>query len=76
AQWPVIAAIGFGALAISLVGVWGIRRRLLRQTHGLRPGELRVMYDHHDAILHSVSEGLIVLDKNGVALVNDEARRL
>ncbi|PRC44620.1 ATP-binding protein, partial [Mycobacterium sp. ITM-2017-0098] len=42
AQWPVIAAIGFGALAISLVGVWGIRRRLLRQTHGLRPGELRV----------------------------------
>ena len=34
------------------------------------------MYDHHDAILHSVSEGLIVLDRNGVALVNDEARRL
>jgi sensor histidine kinase regulating citrate/malate metabolism len=76
AQWPVIAAIGLGALAVSLVGVWGIRRRLLRQTHGLRPGELRVMYDHHDAILHSVSEGLIVLDKDGVALVNDEARRL
>lgn len=34
------------------------------------------MYDHHDAILHSVSEGLIVLDRDGVALVNDEARRL
>ena len=34
------------------------------------------MYEHHDAILHSVSEGLIVLDRNGVALVNDEARRL
>lgn len=76
AQWPVIAAVGVGALAISLVGIWGIRRRLLRQTHGLRPGELRVMYDHHDAILHSVSEGLIVLDGDGVALVNDEARRL
>ena len=76
AQWPVIAAVGVGALAVSLVGVWGIRRRLLRQTHGLRPDELRVMYDHHDAILHSVSEGLIVLDKGGVALANDEARRL
>jgi sensor histidine kinase regulating citrate/malate metabolism len=35
-----------------------------------------VMYEHHDAILHSVSAGLIVLDRNGVALVNDEARRL
>ena len=75
-QWPTIAAVSVGALAISLVGVWAIRRRLLRQTHGLRPDELRVMYEHHDAILHSVSEGLIVLDRDGVALVNDEARRL
>ncbi len=75
-QWTVIAAVGLGALAVSLIGVWGIRRRLLRQTRGLRPDELRIMYDHHDAILHSVSEGLIVLDRDGVALVNDEARRL
>jgi sensor histidine kinase regulating citrate/malate metabolism len=76
AQWPPILAISVAALAISFVGVWAIRRRLLRQTHGLRPDELRVMYEHHDAILHSVSEGLIVLDREGVALVNDEARRL
>jgi sensor histidine kinase regulating citrate/malate metabolism len=76
AQFPTIAAVSVAALAISLVGVWLIRRRLLRQTHGLRPDELRVMYEHHDAILHSVSEGLVVLDRNGVALVNDEARRL
>ena len=75
-QWPTIAAVGLGALALSLVGVWAIRRRLLRQTHGLRPDELRVMYEHHDAILHSVSEGLVVLDRDRVVLVNDEARRL
>ena len=76
AQIPVIVAVTAAALGISLIGVWAIRRRLLRQTRGLRPDELRVMYDHHDAILHSVSEGLIVLDRDGVALVNDEARRL
>lgn len=75
-QWTVIAAVGLVALAVSMIGVWGIRRRLLRQTRGLRPDELRVMYDHHDAILHAVSEGLIVLDRAGVVLVNDEARRL
>jgi sensor histidine kinase regulating citrate/malate metabolism len=75
-QVPTIIAVSLAALAIALVGVWAIRRRLLRQTHGLRPDELRVMYEHHDAILHSVSEGLIVLDRNGVALANDEARRL
>ncbi|MDF3342012.1 ATP-binding protein [Mycolicibacterium septicum] len=76
AQIPVIAAVTAAALAVSLIGVWAIRHRLLRQTRGLRPDELRVMYDHHDAILHSVSEGLIVLDRDGVALANDEARRL
>ncbi|MGH3638208.1 MAG: sensor histidine kinase, partial [Mycobacterium sp.] len=75
-QWPMIAAVGIGALALSFVGVWAIRRRLLRQTHGLRPDELRVMYEHHDAILHSVSEGLVVLDRDRVVLINDEARRL
>lgn len=75
-QWPTIASVGLGALALSLIGVWAIRRRLLRQTHGLRPDELRVMYEHHDAILHSVSEGLVVLDRDGVVLINDEARRL
>jgi sensor histidine kinase regulating citrate/malate metabolism len=75
-QVPTIAAVSIAALAVALVGVWAIRRRLLRQTHGLRPDELRVMYEHHDAILHSVSEGLIVVDRNGVALANDEARRL
>lgn len=75
-QVPVIAAVTATALVVSLVGVWAIRRRLLRQTHGLRPDELRVMYEHHDAILHSVSEGLIVLDRDGVVLANDEARRL
>lgn len=76
AQWPMIATVGVAALALSLVGVWAIRRRLLRQTHGLRPDELRVMYEHHDAILHSVSEGLVVLDHGKVVLINDEARRL
>lgn len=75
-QVPVIAAVTAAAVAISSVGLWLIRRRLMRQTHGLRPDELRVMYEHHDAILHSVSEGLIVLNGGGVALVNDEARRL
>ena len=75
-QIPTIAAVTVVALVISWAGVWAIRRRLLRQTHGLRPDELRVMYDHHDAILHAVSEGLVVLERDRVLLANDEARRL
>ncbi|MBT0567434.1 sensor histidine kinase [Williamsia sp. CHRR-6] len=75
-QLPVIVAITVAALVASLVGVWAMRRRLLRQTHGLAPEELRVMYEHHDAVLHAVNEGLVVVDDGAVALVNDEARRL
>ncbi|MGJ0118278.1 sensor histidine kinase [Williamsia sp. MIQD14] len=75
-QLPTIAVVTVIALLLSVAGTWAVRRRLLRQTRGLRPEELRVMYEHHDAVLHAVREGLIVLDDGRVALVNDEARRL
>lgn len=75
-QLPIIAAIALTALAISFVGTWLLRRRLLHQTGGLAPDELRVMYEHHDAVLHAVSEGLVVTERGRPVLVNDEARRL
>ncbi|MFT4396224.1 ATP-binding protein [Gordonia lacunae] len=75
-QLPLIALAAFAALATAVVGVWWIRRRLLRQTGGLAPGELRLMYDHHDAVLRSVREGLVVVEDGRPALVNSEARRL
>ncbi|MGU3291615.1 sensor histidine kinase [Williamsia sp. M5A3_1d] len=75
-QLPTIAVVTVIALLLSVAGTWAVRRRLLRQTRGLRPEELRVMYEHHDAVLHAVREGLIVIDDGHVALVNDEARRL
>jgi sensor histidine kinase regulating citrate/malate metabolism len=34
------------------------------------------MYEHHDAVLHAISEGLVVIEGNRAVLVNDEARRL
>lgn len=73
---PIIAAIAVTALGFSGVGLWLLRKRLLRQTGGLAPDELRVMYEHHDAVLHAVSEGLVVAEYGSPVLVNDEARRL
>lgn len=70
-QLPMIAVVTVIALLLSVAGTWAVRRRLLRQTRGLRPEELRVMYEHHDAVLHAVREGLIVIDDGRVALVND-----
>ncbi|MFF5288656.1 sensor histidine kinase [Paractinoplanes globisporus] len=65
------------ALLLAAGGSWLLSRRLRRQTHGLGPAEMTRMYEYHDAVLHSVREGLLVADRDGrVTLVNDEARRL
>ncbi len=73
---PRFAALASLLLAISAAGTWAIGRRLHRQTHGLEPADLTRMYEHHDAILHSVREGLVVIDNARLVLANDEAVRL
>ncbi|MEU3948590.1 SpoIIE family protein phosphatase [Streptomyces sp. NPDC029526] len=77
AQLPVLVGAAVGALALSAAGTALVSRRLLRQTHGLGPVEMTRMYDHHDAVLHAVREGVLITDGDGaLVLANDEARRL
>ncbi|MDY7087133.1 MAG: sensor histidine kinase [Actinomycetota bacterium] len=74
---PAVAFPTALALLIAAAGSWLLSRRLRRQTHGLGPAEMTRMYEYHDAVLHSVREGLLVVDRAGrVTLVNDEGRRL
>jgi two-component system CitB family sensor kinase len=74
---PGIVLAGLGVLALGAVGAWLIGRRLDRQTEGLAEDELRQMADYYDAVLHSVREGLLLLDRQQVVrLANDEAVRL
>ena len=71
--------LGSAAAALLLAGTGTalISRRLRRQTHNMGPGELARMYEFYDAVLHSVREGLVLLDVHGrLTLANDEARRL
>ncbi|BBH71630.1 histidine kinase [Actinoplanes sp. OR16] len=77
AQFPAVSAATVIALLLAAGGSWLLSRRLRRQTHGLGPAEMTRMYEYYDAVLHSVREGLVVLDRNGrVELINDEAKRL
>ena len=65
------------ALLLAAGGTVLVSRRLRRQTRGLGPEELTRMYEHHDAVLHAVHEGLLVVDHHGrLVLANDEAVRL
>ncbi|MFF5147281.1 SpoIIE family protein phosphatase [Streptomyces sp. NPDC013157] len=65
------------ALAAATGGTALVGRRLRRQTRGLGPVQITRMYEHHDAVLHSVREGVLIVDPRGrLLLANDEARRL
>jgi sensor histidine kinase regulating citrate/malate metabolism len=74
---PGIVDTGLVTLAVGAVGSWALSRRLRRQTRGLTPATLAQMVEYHEAVLHAVREGLLLIDRAGrVQLVNDEARRL
>lgn len=76
-QLPALLAVAGGALLLAAAGSAVVSRRLRRQTRGLGPAEMTRMYEHHDAVLHSVREGVLIIDDRGVlTLANDEARRL
>ena len=77
AQLPVLLGGAVGVLLLSAASTLLVGRRLRRQTHGLGPAEMTRMYDHHDAVLHSVREGVLIMDADHrLLLANDEARRL
>jgi sensor histidine kinase regulating citrate/malate metabolism len=66
----------FGNTAEALTGSL-VSARLGRQSRGIAPDELRGMFEYYQAILHSIREGLVLLDREGrVVLCNDAAREL
>ncbi|RFS81859.1 sensor histidine kinase [Actinomadura spongiicola] len=72
-----LLGVAAAVLAIGIGGSYLVSARLRRQTRGAGPRELRGMFDYYHAILHSVREGLLLLDRAGrVVLCNDAARDL
>ncbi|MGK9463173.1 SpoIIE family protein phosphatase [Streptomyces sp. G6] len=76
-QIPVIVASAGVALVLAVGSAALVSRRLRRQTRGIGPSEMTRMYEHHDAVLHAVREGVLITGGDGrLVLANDEARRL
>ncbi|WP_172638872.1 SpoIIE family protein phosphatase [Streptomyces tailanensis] len=76
-QLPLLLAAAAAALTLATAGTALVSKRLMRQTHGLGPSEMTRMYEHHDAVLHAVREGVIIVGGGGrLLLANDEAHRL
>ncbi|GGS21011.1 sensor histidine kinase [Streptomyces nojiriensis] len=77
AQLSALAWVAGGALALGGVGTYVVNARLRRHTHGMNATELSRMYDYHQAALHGVREGLLMLDgQRRITLINDAGREL
>ncbi|HEY9371755.1 SpoIIE family protein phosphatase [Streptomyces sp.] len=76
-QLPLIISAGVGTLLLAIGGAFLVSRRLRRQTRGLAPDELARINEHHEAVLHAVREGVLIIGPDRrLMLANDEARRL
>ncbi|MFE7454613.1 sensor histidine kinase [Streptomyces griseus] len=76
-QLGALALAAGGALALGGAGTYVINARLRRHTHGMNAAELSRLHDYHQATLHAVREGLLMLDgRRRIALVNDAGREL
>ncbi|MEU3828151.1 sensor histidine kinase [Streptomyces sp. NPDC029080] len=76
-QVAALLGVAGGTLLLGAVGTYVINARLRRHTHGMNATELSRMHDYHQAALHAVREGLLMLDgRYRVALINDGGREL
>ncbi len=76
-QLTALLGVAGGALALGAVGTYVVNARLRRHTHNMNAAELSAMHDYHQAALHAVREGLLMLDgQYRVALINDGGREL
>ncbi|WP_128380167.1 sensor histidine kinase [Streptomyces cavernae] len=76
-QLTALFGVAAGALALGGAGTYVVNARLRRHTHGMNAAELSMQHDYHQAALHAVREGLLMLDGQfRVALINDGAREL
>ncbi|KOU25591.1 SpoIIE family protein phosphatase [Streptomyces sp. WM6368] len=76
-QLPLLLGAAGAALLLGTGGAALVSRRLRRQTRGLGAAEMSRINEHHEAVLHAVREGVVIIGADHrLVLANDEARRL
>ncbi|RKN09831.1 GAF domain-containing protein [Streptomyces radicis] len=76
-ELPLLLGAGAAVVVLATGAAGLVSRRLLRQTRGMGPAEITRMYEQHDAVLHAVREGMVIVDdRRRLLLMNEEAKRL
>jgi two-component system CitB family sensor kinase len=74
---PIIFVAAGATVLLGAIAAWLLSRYLRRVTWGRGPDEMSRMFSYYEGVLHSVSEGLILVDTRGrVVLYNDQAAEL
>jgi two-component system CitB family sensor kinase len=74
---PALLAIGLVLLAGGALASWFLGRYLRRVTRGWGPEQLAQLFAYYESVLHSVREGVILVDPKGqVVMYNDQAAEL
>jgi len=74
---PALLAIGLALLVGGSLASWLLGRYLRRVTRGWGPEQLAQLFAYYESVLHSVREGLILIDTKGrVVMYNDQAAEL
>lgn len=74
---PAILWVALAAVVLGGIGSWLLSRYLRRVTLGYAPEELRSFFAYYDSALHSLREGLVLVDDKGrLVLYNDQAADL
>src|SRR5699024_11890126 len=75
ASLPQVIIVAIAAIALGGLGSWLLSRYRRRVPLGYGPEELKRLFAFYDSALHSLREGLILVDGSGrLVLYNDEAR--
>ncbi|HYH77001.1 MAG TPA: sensor histidine kinase [Arthrobacter sp.] len=74
---PALLALGLALLLGGSMASWLLGRYLRRVTRGWGPEQLAQLFAYYESVLHSVREGLILIDTRGrVVMYNDQAAEL
>ncbi|WP_274365425.1 ATP-binding protein [Paenibacillus thermotolerans] len=72
-----IAWVACSGLLVGVIGAVVLARNIKKTLFGLEPEEISSLYEVRDAVIQSIREGIMVIDKEGtIVLLNETARNI
>lgn len=78
--WNKLHVVLFSSLVVVLLGIWGgilLTKSIRKDTLGLEPAEISSLYRERQAVIQSIKEGIVSIDREGyITTFNQSAKEL